>query len=93
MIRGFENNPLACEGIIGDGCGGGRWFFVQNETLFAFDELSNDSIMLLRDVKDAQKIEKKGCVITLTCKDGVINFDLSSDVMHLNEQVRLSGRD
>lgn len=73
----FESNPLACEGIIGDGCGGGRWFFVENETLFAYDETTKESLKLASHIKNAKKISKNRCIITIECEDENIEFDLS----------------
>ena len=77
MIHGFKNSPLACEGIIGDGCGGGRWFFVEDETLKAYDPISKENITLVQNIKKAKKISKKRCVITIECEDETIEFDLS----------------
>ncbi|HFB54221.1 MAG TPA: thiamine biosynthesis protein ThiF, partial [Sulfurimonas autotrophica] len=46
MIPGFsKDSPLVCEGIIGDGCGGGRFFAVEDETLFAYDPLTQERIV------------------------------------------------
>ncbi|MDQ1264663.1 MAG: hypothetical protein QG559_1664 [Campylobacterota bacterium] len=73
----FKDNPLACEGIIGDGCGGGRWFFVEDETLYAHDPLSKENRMLLQNIKKAKKISKSKCIITIECEDETIEFDLS----------------
>lgn len=71
------NGPLACRGIIGDGCGGGRDFFIKDETLFAYDEISKESITLLEGVRNAKNISKSACIITIECKDERIEFDLS----------------
>lgn len=73
----FESNPLACEGIIGDGCGGGRWFFVENETLFAHDPLTKENLSLATNIKKAKKISKNGCIVTIECEGENIEFDLS----------------
>ena len=79
MIPGFsKDSPLVCEGIIGDGCGGGRFFAVEDEVLFAYDPLIQERITLLREVKNARKISKKACIITIECDDEVICFNLSS---------------
>ena len=79
MIPGFsKNSPLVCEGIIGDGCGGGRFFAVEDETLFAYDPLTQERIVLLREVKDAKKVTKKACVITIECIKEILHFDLST---------------
>jgi len=79
MIPGFsKDSPLVCEGIIGDGCGGGRFFAVENETLFAYDPLTQERIILLREVKDAKKVSKKACIITIECAEETLKFDLSA---------------
>jgi len=70
-------NPLVCEGIIGDGCGGGRIFYVENATLFAYDSLTRESMVLLREIGDAKAISKKGCIITLVYAKDTKLFDLS----------------
>lgn len=77
MIREKKANPLTCRGIIGDGCGGGRDFFIKDETLFAYDETSKESMILLEGVRDAKKISKCGCIITIECQDKRVKFDLS----------------
>jgi len=78
MIPGFsKDSPLVCEGIIGDGCGGGRFFAVEDETLFAYDPLTQERIVLLREVENARKISKKACIITIECEEKSIKFDLS----------------
>jgi len=71
-------STIMCEGVIGDGCGGGRKFIVADEKLIAYDEQTDESILLLEDVKNALSISKKACIITITCRDEVIRFDLSS---------------
>ena len=78
MIHGFNvENDLVCEGIIGDGCGGGRLFIVQDEKLQAYDPQTQSFIVLLEDVLNAVKISKKACLITIVCRDKSIVFDLS----------------
>ena len=79
MIVGFDDvkSELICEGVVGDGCGGGRVFFIKDETLFAHDPITQQNIKLLDSVKDALKIFKRGCIITIECKDEIVNFDLS----------------
>lgn len=76
MLR-FKNNPLACEGIIGDGCGGGRWFFVEDEMLKVYDPTTKDIRVLLFDIKDALSVTKSGCMVSVECRDEFIEFDLS----------------
>lgn len=79
MIHGFDiNDELICEGIVGDGCGGGRWFFVEDETLKVYDPQSKEVMNLLTDIKDAKEVTKKGCIITIKCEKELIKFDLSS---------------
>ena len=71
-------NPLVCEGIIGDGCGGGRIFYVEDATLFAYDPLTQESMVLLREIGDVKEISKRGCVITLVYDNNNFLFDLTS---------------
>ncbi|MBW6488106.1 thiamine biosynthesis protein ThiF [Sulfurimonas sp.] len=79
MIDDFDlGNPLVCKGIVGDGCGGGRIFFIKDETLYAHDPLSKESRILLQGIKKAQKISKSACVITIECEDENIKFNLSA---------------
>ena len=79
MMAGFDlDSPLICEGIVGDGCGGGRLFFVENEILVAYDPETKESITLLKNVLNAIKITKNFCIITIECNDETITFDLSS---------------
>ncbi len=78
MTHGFNlEDDLVCEGIIGDGCGGGRIFLVKDKTLFAYDPQTQSYILLLEAVLKAVKISKKGCIITIECQDETIYFDLS----------------
>jgi len=74
-MDGFE---VSCEGIVGDGCGGGRVFGVKDETLYALDPVTKDEIVLLKNIKNVKAISKKTCLITITCKDETIKFDLST---------------
>ncbi|MDF1878914.1 thiamine biosynthesis protein ThiF [Sulfurimonas sp. SAG-AH-194-C20] len=79
MSHGFDlDSPLVCEGIIGDGCGGGRIFFVEDETLFAYDPQSKDKKEILSKLYNIVEISKKGCIISLVFEDEVRCFDLSS---------------
>ncbi|QOP45197.1 thiamine biosynthesis protein ThiF [Sulfurimonas paralvinellae] len=78
MTHGFDlNSPLVCEGIIGDGCGGGRLFIIEEDILFAYDPLTQEKIVLLREIRNAQEISKIGCVITIRTKENILYFDLS----------------
>ena len=79
MSHGFDlNSPLICEGIIGDGCGGGRLFLVKNETLMAYDPQTKEKRVLLKTVMQAQMINKSGCLITIKCLNETVKFDLSA---------------
>lgn len=78
-VDGFDlESPLVCEGIIGDGCGGGRLFFVEDETLFAYDPMTKEKFLLLEDVFEALSISKSKCIITIICASEKITFDLSA---------------
>lgn len=70
-------SKISCMGIIGDGCGGGREFIVENEVLFAYDATTDESITLLEKIHDAKSISKKVCIITIECENQTIKFDLS----------------
>lgn len=79
MIHGFDgDSPLVCEGIVGDGCGGGRFFFVEDETLLAYDPQTRCKIFLLNGIKNAKAVSKKACILSIECEDEVIKFDLSA---------------
>ena len=79
MTHGFNiDSNLICEGIVGDGCGGGRLFMVEDGKLKAYDPQTTESRVLLEDVQMAKSISKSGCVVTITCENDTIKFDLSS---------------
>lgn len=79
MILGFDlNDPLICEGIVGDGCGGGRIFFIKDETLYAHDPITKEDVTLLEDIKKPKEITKKACDIFIKCEDKDMVFNLSS---------------
>ena len=79
MSHGFDlSSPLVCEGIIGDGCGGGRIFYVDTEKLYAYDSVTKQSIKLLEGLVGIESISKKACIITLSFADEIRYFDLSS---------------
>ncbi|MDD2566882.1 MAG: thiamine biosynthesis protein ThiF [Thiovulaceae bacterium] len=79
MTHGFDlENPLVCEGIIGDGCGGGRIFFAKEGAVFAFDPASGGTIKIFEFCGMPKKLTKKRCTITLACQESLIEFDLSS---------------
>lgn len=79
MTHGFDlESDLVCEGIIGDGCGGGRFFLLKEEQLIAYDPQTESEILLLDGIKNAKAISKKTCILTIKCEDEVIRFDLSA---------------
>ena len=79
MTHGFDmQDDLVCEGIIGDGCGGGRIFTIKDDTLVAFDPQTQSYIELLKDISNAVKISKSGCLISIVCENETICFDLSA---------------
>ncbi|EDZ62229.1 hypothetical protein SMGD1_0613 [Sulfurimonas gotlandica GD1] len=79
MTHGFDlNDPLICEGIIGDGCGGGRLFMVEQNTLKAYDPTTKESHVLLEDIVKPLSISKSVCIVTVVCEDETIEFDLSA---------------
>lgn len=77
ITHGFDAK-LTCEGIIGDGCGGGRIFTIVDETLIAYDPYTKEKMQLLEKIKNALSIAKSDCMICITCRDEVIDFDLSA---------------
>jgi hypothetical protein len=78
MMDGFNlDDPLVCEGVIGEGCGGGRIFFVKDTTLFAHDPITQENIELLKDLQGVKSISKSFCVISLELSNKSIEFDLS----------------
>ncbi len=89
MIAGFKSE-IYCEGVIGDGCGGGRIFIVENETLIAYEPQTKDKIELLNGISMPKSIKKTGCLITIECKDEVIEFDLSALKKRENVKVKLA---
>jgi len=79
MTHGFDlDDDLVCEGIIGDGCGGGRIFTIKDNNLVAYDTQTQSYIVLLKDVRNAKKVSKKGCVISIKLADETLDFDLST---------------
>lgn len=77
MIHGFDEK-LTCEGIIGDGCGGGRFFTVDDNTLKAYDPQTGETIVLLENVYNAKAISKKACTLFVECENESFEFDLPS---------------
>ncbi|MBT5934688.1 thiamine biosynthesis protein ThiF [Sulfurimonas sp.] len=77
-MDGFDlKSPLVCEGVIGDGCGGGRLFYIEDDSLKTYDPQTQESMTLITDVKDAKSIKKKKCIIYIKCISKTIEFDLS----------------
>ncbi len=74
----MDGSKISCMGIIGDGCGGGREFIIEDEKLYAYYDVTGEKIELLSGVKNAQSISKKHCILTIVCLDETILFDLSS---------------
>ncbi len=72
------DSPLVCEGIIGDGCGGGRIFVVEDSVLKAYDPQSKETIVLLENIQSPKKISKNTCIISIECENFTIEFDLSA---------------
>lgn len=66
-----------CEGIIGDGCGGGRFFFTCKDSLQTYDPLTKEVMTLVADLEEPQDISKIGCHLSFTCKQIKMIFDLS----------------
>ena len=78
IVHGFNlDDALVCEGIIGDGCGGGRIFAIKDDLLFAYDPLTKEKNILLSKIKGALKISKRACIITIECEDKILHFNLS----------------
>ena len=79
MIQdGFDlDSPLVCEGIIGDGCGGGRLFYVEDEVLFTYDPITKERFPLLSGILNAKSISKDACIITIASKCDKTLFSLS----------------
>lgn len=79
MTHGFDlDSSLVCEGIIGDGCGGGRIFFIKGDSLQTYDPVTKEVFILLENVVNAKKISKSACIITIVGDKEVIKFDLST---------------
>jgi hypothetical protein len=73
---GFEDK-LHCEGIVGDGCGGGRIFYIEDDALIVYDPLTKESMKLLDGIEGATSISKKSCIVTIECERDRVDFDLS----------------
>ncbi len=78
MMDGFNlDSPLVCEGIIGDGCGGGRIFFAKESKLFVYDPTTQERNFLVKLSVIIKKISKNACVITLATDQKVYKYELS----------------
>ena len=75
MIRGSK---LHCIGIIGDGCGGGREFFIEKSTLFVYDPITKTTQTLYEGIEDAKEISKKGCELFIQTSTQQLVFNLST---------------
>lgn len=72
------SSPLVCEGIIGDGCGGGRIFFVEDEKLQVYDPMTKEKMVLLEKLTGVESISKSGCIITIEQEGKSVEFNLST---------------
>lgn len=72
------NSPLVCEGVVGDGCGGGRLFYIRDASLFAYDTYTQLAVKLCDGLEGALALEKKGCIITIFYENRSSAFDLSA---------------
>jgi len=73
----IHGSKLSCTGIYGDGCGGGREFFIDNQKLYVFDPITQETFILFDGIIQATSITKSGCIITIDTKTKPIYFDLS----------------
>lgn len=74
-MAGFR---ISCIGIVGDGCGGGREFIIEDEILFANDSQFGKNTILLKNIKNAKSISKKACKLYIECEEENFEFDLSA---------------
>jgi len=74
----MAGSKISCMGIVGDGCGGGREFIVQDAVLYAYDSITSEKIILLNNIKNPKKITKDGCLISIDCENEKVIFDLST---------------
>jgi len=83
MTHGFDlSSPLVCEGIVGDGCGGGRIFYVKDNLLNAYDPISGENIILYEKLSKVKKLSKTGCILSIECVDVKLKFDIASLKIH-----------
>ena len=76
MMAG-SSSKISCIGIIGDGCGGGREFIVEDEKLVVYDPYTKETFILLQNIYKAKSISKHGCIITIECEEKTVHLDLS----------------
>lgn len=76
-----------CEGIIGDGCGGGRIFFTCKDAVKTYDPFTKEVMTLVLHLESPQNISKKGCQIFFTCKQKKMGFDLSKMQLFLTRDL------
>ncbi|MEA1892922.1 MAG: thiamine biosynthesis protein ThiF [Campylobacterota bacterium] len=74
----MAGSRLSCIGIIGDGCGGGREFIIEDGVLYAHNPELEENIILLRDIEMPKAISKKGCILYVECENDSFEFDLSA---------------
>jgi len=78
MMDGFDlDSALVCEGLIGDGCGGGRIFFMLDTKLFVYDPTTKERSFLIEVDSLVSRISKNACIITLITESKIYKFDLS----------------
>ena len=77
MMAG-SSKKISCMGIIGDGCGGGREFIVEDTTLYSYDPYTKEKMILLEAIEGATAISKHRCTLTIECVTKTIQFDLSA---------------
>lgn len=73
----IASSKVSCIGIVGDGCGGGREFIIENDILFAHDPQSGKNTTLLKGIKGALNISKKACILSIICENESFKYDLS----------------
>ena len=78
MTEYSASSKISCMGIIGDGCGGGREFFVKEQTLYSYDPYTKQTMALFSPIYKAKKISKHRCVISIECEEEMVKIDLSS---------------
>ena len=74
----MDGSSLSCEGIIGDGCGGGRIFFIEDNSLNVYDPTTNQTMLLYTPLKNAKSLTKQGCILTIQSNKNSLKFDIST---------------